>query len=50
MLMGKHACFYVKQYMICINKLELVDSVLFLGTLLCKGQINIQIKLFLNQR
>lgn len=25
MLTGKHACFYVKQYMICINKLELVD-------------------------
>lgn len=46
MLTGK-MCFNVKQYVVCINKLELVDSVLFLGTLLSKGQINIQIRLFL---
>lgn len=46
MLTGQ-MCFYVKQYMVCINKLEFVDSVLFFGTLLSKGQINVQIKLFL---
>lgn len=40
-------CFNVKQCMVCINKLDLVDYALLFGTLLFKGQINIQINCFL---
>lgn len=46
MLTGK-MCLNVKQCMVCINKLELLDYVLLSGTLLFKGQVNIQIIVFL---
>lgn len=46
MLTGK-MCFKVKRYMVCINKLELVDVLLFV-TLLPKGQMNEKSKIVFN--
>lgn len=47
MLTGK-MCFRVKRYMVCINKLELVDDVLLFVTLLPKGQMNEKSKIVFN--
>lgn len=45
MVTGK-MCLNVKQCMVCIKKLKLLDYVLLFGTLLFKGQVNIQIIVF----
>lgn len=47
MLTGK-MCFKVKRYMVCINKLELVNDVLLFVTLLPKGQINEKSRIVFN--
>lgn len=41
-------CFNVKQCMVCINKLELVNCVLLFGTLLSKRLVNIKSKIVFN--